>query len=73
MVAPRANLSLGARRSYVDVFIPLVTQDTGFQVKPRYWDYSAKYVRDMIGCSTLLTSTNRAVETAVTGSFVPRF
>lgn len=33
----------------------------------------AKYVRDMIGCNTLLTSTDRAVETAVTGRFIPRF
>jgi predicted aconitase len=33
----------------------------------------AKYVRDMIRCPTLLTSTERAIETAVTGHFVPRF
>jgi cis-L-3-hydroxyproline dehydratase len=33
----------------------------------------AKYVRDMIRCPTLLTSTERAIETAVTGQFVPRF
>jgi len=33
----------------------------------------AKYVRDMIGCDTLLTSTDRAIETAVTGNFIPRF
>jgi predicted aconitase len=32
----------------------------------------AKYVRDMIGCRTLLTSTAAAVETAVTGRFIPR-
>jgi cis-L-3-hydroxyproline dehydratase len=32
----------------------------------------AKYVRDMIRCKTLLTSTAAAVETAVTGRFVPR-
>ncbi len=33
----------------------------------------AKYVRDMIRCPTLLTSTERAIETAVSGRFVPRF
>jgi predicted aconitase len=32
----------------------------------------AKYVRDMIRCDTLLTGTAEAVETAVTGRFVPR-
>ncbi len=32
----------------------------------------AKYVRDMIRCKTLLTCTAAAVETAVTGRFVPR-
>jgi hypothetical protein len=32
----------------------------------------AKYVRDMIRCETLLTDTASAVETAVTGRFVPR-
>ena len=33
----------------------------------------AKYVRDMIRCETLLTSTEAAVDTAVGGRFVPRF
>ena len=33
----------------------------------------ARYVRDMIQCPTLLTSTEKAVETAVSGRFVPRF
>jgi hypothetical protein len=33
----------------------------------------AKYVRDMIRCDTLLTSTERAIETALTGTFRPRF
>ena len=32
----------------------------------------AKYVRDMIQCATLLTGTEEAVETALTGRFVPR-
>ncbi len=38
------GLSLAARRSYIDAFLPLVTGDTGFTIKPRYWDYSAKWV-----------------------------
>jgi predicted aconitase len=33
----------------------------------------ARYIRDMIGCPTLFTSTENAVETAVSGSFVPRW
>jgi hypothetical protein len=33
----------------------------------------AKYVRDKIRCPTLLTSTERAIETAISGEFVPRF
>jgi predicted aconitase len=33
----------------------------------------AKYVRDMIRCDTLLTSTERAIETALGGAFRPRF
>jgi cis-L-3-hydroxyproline dehydratase len=32
----------------------------------------AKYVRDMIRCDTLLTGTDEAIETAVSGHFVPR-
>lgn len=32
----------------------------------------AKYVRDMIQCDTLLTGTEEAVETAISGRFVPR-
>jgi predicted aconitase len=33
----------------------------------------AKYVRDMIRCESLLTDTAAAVQSAVTGRFVPRF
>ena len=33
----------------------------------------AKYVRDMIGCATLLTDTEHAIATAVSGRFVPRY
>jgi hypothetical protein len=38
------GLAIGARRSYVDLFIPLLTGDTGYVVKPRYWDYQVKWV-----------------------------
>ncbi len=33
----------------------------------------ARYVRDMIQCPTLFTSSEKAVETAVSGRFVPRY
>lgn len=33
----------------------------------------ARYIRDMIHCPTLFTSTAKAVETAVSGRFVPRW
>ncbi len=33
----------------------------------------ARYIRDMIQCPTLLTSTEKAVESAISGSFVPRW
>ena len=33
----------------------------------------ARYIRDMIQCPTLLTTTEKAVETAVSGIFVPRW
>jgi len=32
----------------------------------------AKYVRDMIQCQSLLTSTEAAIQTAITGRFIPR-
>lgn len=32
----------------------------------------AKYLRDMVSCNPLLTGTEEAVETAVSGAFVPR-
>jgi len=38
------GLAVAARRSYVDALIPLVTQDTGFTVKPRWYDYQLKLV-----------------------------
>ncbi len=33
----------------------------------------ARYVRDMIQCPTLFTSSEQAVETAISGRFVPRY
>ena len=33
----------------------------------------ARYVRDMVHCPTLFTSTENAVATAVSGRFVPRW
>ena len=36
------GVALAARRSYVDLFIPYFTQDTGFTIKPRWYDYQAK-------------------------------
>lgn len=38
------GLAIGARRSYIDLFIPLFTGDTGYLIKPRYWDYQVKWV-----------------------------
>jgi TonB family protein len=39
----RHGVAVGVRRSYVDVFIPFLTRDTGFVLKPVYWDYQAKW------------------------------
>jgi TonB family protein len=39
----RQGLAVGVRRSYIDVFIPYFTADTGFTIKPVYWDYQAKW------------------------------
>ncbi len=33
-----------ARRSYIDALIPLFTADTGFTIKPRWYDYQLKLV-----------------------------
>ncbi|MCO4746541.1 MAG: TonB family protein [Proteobacteria bacterium] len=43
------GLALGARRSYIDAFIPLFTGGTGFTIKPRYWDYQVKWVPHLEG------------------------
>ncbi len=34
--------ALGARRSYIDLIIPLFTKDSGFVIKPRWFDYQLK-------------------------------
>lgn len=46
---PKHQLALGARRSYIDAFIPLFTSGTDFQVKPRYQDYQIKYIAPLAG------------------------
>lgn len=38
------GIAVAARRSYVDAIIPLVTRDTGFTIKPRWYDYQVKLV-----------------------------
>lgn len=36
------GLALGARRSYIDAIIPVFTGDSGFLLKPRWYDYQVK-------------------------------
>lgn len=43
------GIAVGARRSYVDVFIPVFTEGTGFTLKPRYHDYQLKWVPELPG------------------------
>ena len=38
------GLAVGARRSYIDAFIPVFTAGSSFRIKPRYWDYQVKWV-----------------------------
>ncbi len=40
------GLALGARRSYIDVFLPYVIK-SGLSIKPRYWDWQAKWVPNL--------------------------
>ncbi len=35
---------IAARRSYIDAFLPFFLGDDGFTIKPRWYDYQAKYV-----------------------------
>lgn len=37
------GFGVAARRSYIDVFIPLFAGDSGFTISPRWWDYQARY------------------------------
>ena len=37
------GLAIGARRSYIDLFIPLFLGQSDFVLRPRYWDYQVKY------------------------------
>ncbi len=41
------GFAIGARRSYIDVFIPLFTADLGFQIRPIYWDYQLKWIPEL--------------------------
>jgi len=41
---PKHQIAVGARRSYIDLFIPLFTRNTQFQIKPYYTDYQVKYI-----------------------------
>lgn len=38
----KLGLAIGARRSYIDAFLPLFLSDSAFSIKPRYWDYQVK-------------------------------
>jgi TonB family protein len=38
----RWGLTAAGRRSYLDVFLPLFTRNSGFTVKPYWWDYQIK-------------------------------
>lgn len=44
---PRHQVALGARRSYVDAFIPYFTRGQTFSISPKYWDYQVKYIAPM--------------------------
>ncbi|HHO50593.1 MAG TPA: TonB family protein [Deltaproteobacteria bacterium] len=43
----RQGLAVGARRSYIDLFIPLFLGESQFVFKPRYWDYQLKWVPEL--------------------------
>ncbi len=40
----RHGFAIGARRSYVDLLIPLFTGNTGFSIQPIYYDYQLKWL-----------------------------
>jgi TonB family protein len=39
-ITKNLSFAIGARRSWIDVFLPLFTSNS-FQLSPRYWDYQA--------------------------------
>ncbi len=41
----RWGYAVGGRRSYIDLFIPLFTKDSGYTIKPRWFDYQLKLDR----------------------------
>ncbi len=45
----KQGIAVGARRSYIDAFIPIFTGDTGYTIKPRYWDYQLKWAPQLEG------------------------
>ena len=49
------GLAVGARRSYIDAFLPAFTKGSGFILKPRYWDYQLKHVPELDNGRTLST------------------
>lgn len=38
----KLGVAIGARRSYIDAFLPLFLNDSAFSIKPRYYDYQVK-------------------------------
>jgi len=47
------GIALGARRSYIDAFIPLFMGNASFSLKPRYWDYGVKLLPEVGGRNKL--------------------
>ncbi len=47
------GFAAAARRSYIDAFLPFFLSNTDFQIRPRYWDYQAKWVPKLPGNRTL--------------------
>ncbi len=43
------QVGLAARRSYIDLFIPLFISDPELVVKPYWWDYQGKYIYEPKG------------------------
>jgi TonB family protein len=45
----QGGIAVGARRSYIDLFTPIFTRNSGFVLKPRYWDYQVKWATKTAG------------------------